>query len=134
MRNQQGFTLIEIIAVLVILGILAAVAIPKYNSMQQTAAEKGALGIVAGAMSQCSLTYASELLEGDNLDADGAVDLATVATACNDVAVTGDYELACAAAANGVTITVTHTKFTIPANDDDGNPLGVQTWISPDAP
>ena len=29
LRNQKGFTLIEIIAVLVILGILAAVAIPR---------------------------------------------------------------------------------------------------------
>jgi prepilin-type N-terminal cleavage/methylation domain-containing protein len=35
MRNHNGFTLIEIIAVLVILGILSAVAIPKYIDMRK---------------------------------------------------------------------------------------------------
>ena len=58
-REQQGFTLIEIIAVLVILGILAVVAVPKYFDMQDQARKKAAEGLVSSAQSQLSLGYAN---------------------------------------------------------------------------
>ena len=38
--RSRGFTLIEIVMVLVLLGILAAVAVPKYFDLQRQAQEK----------------------------------------------------------------------------------------------
>jgi MSHA pilin protein MshA len=61
-RNEKGFTLIEIIAVLVVLGVLAAMALPKYADMQATARQKAAEGACAAGQSTCSMKFAELLL------------------------------------------------------------------------
>lgn len=67
-RNQRGFTLVELIAVLVILGITLAVAVPNYLNLISDADNAAAIQAVAEGKARLNQKFALMLLN-ENPDA-----------------------------------------------------------------
>jgi prepilin-type N-terminal cleavage/methylation domain-containing protein len=65
--NQKGFTLIEIIAVLLLLGIMAAVAVPKYFDMQLETENQTLKTALNDMKSRAILAYSKSILKNDGV-------------------------------------------------------------------
>jgi prepilin-type N-terminal cleavage/methylation domain-containing protein len=68
--NQKGFTLIEIIAVLVILGLLAAIAVPRYIDLESNAKQKTVDTLKAEINGREALTWANHKISASGFVSD----------------------------------------------------------------
>lgn len=85
MKRQSGFTLIELVVVIVILGILAATAAPKFMNLQGDARISALNGLKGAVKSAVSMTYSKAILKGIEKTPSGATVCSTglsTATTC----------------------------------------------------
>jgi len=74
MKRSAGFTLIELVIVIVILGILAVTAAPKFLNLQGDAREATLKGMKAAMESSASIVYSKAVIKGLETSSATAVD------------------------------------------------------------
>ena len=98
MQKQQGFTLIELVVVIIILGILAVTAAPKFINLQSDARASALQGMKGAIQGANSLVYSKAALAGVESQPSTTVDIAGTTVTTDDVAIVFGYMAATQAA------------------------------------
>ena len=137
-KKQMGFTLIEIVMVLVLLGILSAVAVPKYFDLRDTAEQKAAQAIVAEAQARINGAFASALLNDNKSCKDAQTAIKAIVPKTENGFAKG-YTLTYTAAEGAVETTLTKNgtgdntaSYTFSSKDGTDSKLTIAALVFPE--
>lgn len=107
MNKQSGFTLIELVMVIVILGVLAVAALPKFVDLKGDAQQAAVDGVAGSLSSAASINYAAR--QANIANGVAVTNCTSVAAAMQGAAVPTGYTITAAAVAANASVSCTLT-------------------------
>ena len=86
-RLAQGFTLIELMIVVAIIGILSAVAIPQFLGVRDRAAASARVGEIVGLAKECAVGQVTKVEQGPSVTEESGIDVVGTCDGADDVTI-----------------------------------------------